>query len=205
MIDKDLTQANIRVGHLGIKRDNPDKYGVSLMNFILGGGSFTSRLTTRVRSDEGLAYSVRSSFDTGSRDLGMFYAYSQTKTGSSHRVLEIFREEFDRIRKELPSKAEFETARDTYVNNFIFQFDSPGEIVNRLMELEFDGFPPDYYNNYLDNIRKVTPGDIERVAEKYLKPESMTIMVLADTSQIEGDLSDFGKVTYLKLEEPKVD
>ena len=205
VIDKDLTQANIRVGHLGIKRDNPDRYAVSLMNFILGGGSFTSRLTTRVRSDEGLAYSVRSSFDTGSRDYGMFYAYSQTKTKSAYRVLEIFNEEFERIRKELPAPAEFETAREAYVNNFIFQFDSPGEIVNRLMGLEFDGYPLDYYKNYLDNVKAVTLEDIKTVAEKYLKPESLTIMVLGDTSQIEGDLSDFGKVTILELEEPKVD
>jgi predicted Zn-dependent peptidase len=205
VVDKDITQANIRVGHLGIKRDNPDKYAVSLMNFILGGGSFTSRLTTRVRSDEGLAYSVRSRFSTGSRDFGLFYAYSQTKTPSAHRVLEIFTEEFERIRRELPSEAEFETARDSYVNNFVFQFDSPGEVVNRLMSLEFDEYPPDYYQEYLKNIGSVTLEDIKRVADTYLKPESMSIMVLADTSAIVGSLSDFGDVTYLELEEPKTD
>jgi predicted Zn-dependent peptidase len=205
VIDKDITQANVRIGHLGIKRDNPDKYAVSLMNFILGGGSFTSRLTTRVRSDEGLAYSVRSRFSTGSRDFGLFYAYSQTKTSSAHRVLEIFMEEFERIRQELPSQAEFETARDSYVNNFVFQFDSPGEVVNRLMSLEFDDYPRDYYQEYLNNVRSVTLDDIKKVAEKYLKPESMSVMVLADTSAIVGSLSDFGDVTYLKLEEPKTD
>ena len=205
VIDKDLTQANLRVGHLGIKRDNPDRYAVSLMNFILGGGSFTSRLTTRVRSDEGLAYSVRSNFSTGSRDYGMFYAYSQTKTASAYRVLEIFNEEFKQIREEIPNQAEFETARDSYVNNFIFQFDSPGEIVNRLMGLEFNDYPPDYYERYLDNVRAVTIEDIKTMAEKYIKPESLTIMVLADTSKIDADLSDFGKVTYLELEEPGID
>jgi len=205
VIDKKLTQANIMVGHLGIKRDNPDRYAVSLMNFILGGGSFTSRLTTRVRSDEGLAYSVRSSFDTGSRDYGMFLASSQTKTPSAYRVLQIFKEEFSKIRREPPTQAEFETARDAYINNFIFQFDSPGQIVNRLMSLEFDNYPPDYYNKYLDNIRAVTVKDIRTAAERYLKPESLTIVVLADTSKIAADLSDFGKVANLTLKEPKVD
>ncbi len=205
LININLTQANLRVGHLGIKRDNPDRYAVSLMNFILGGGSFTSRLTTRVRSDEGLAYSVRSNFSTGSRDYGMFYAYSQTKTASAYRVLEIFNEEFKRIREEIPNQAEFETARDSYVNNFIFQFDSPGEIVNRLMGLEFNDYPPDYYNKYLDNVRSVTIEDIKTVAEKYLKPESMTIMVVADLRKIEADLSDFGEVTIIELQEPIID
>lgn len=205
VIDKDITQTNIRVGQLGIKRDNPDRYAITLMNFILGGGSFTSRLTTRVRSDEGLAYSVGSRFSTGSRDYGLFYAYTQTKTATTHRALEIFFEELNRIKKEIPSQAEFETARDSYINNFVFQFDSPGEIVNRLMSLEYDHYPPDYYQDYLQNVRAVTRDDIRNVAEKYIKPDSMTIIVLADTSAIVGSLSDFGKVTNLQLEEPDVD
>lgn len=205
VINKDISQANIRLGHLGIKRDNPDKYAVSLMNYILGGGSFTSRLTSKIRSDEGLAYSVGSRFATDDRDYGLFYAYTQTKTPTTHRALEIFKEEMQRIRSELPSEEEFATARDSYVNNFIFQFDSPGEIVNRLMGLEFDNYPRDYYQKYLDNVRAVTLGDIERVADKYLNPDSITILIVADTSKIGGDLSDFGKVTYLSLEEPKVD
>jgi predicted Zn-dependent peptidase len=205
IVNKDITQANIRVGHLGIKRDNPDRYAVSLMNFILGGGSFTSRLTSRVRSDEGLAYSVRSRFSVGSRDYGLFYAYSQTKTETAHRVLEIFREEFELIRRELAAPAEFETARDAYLNNFVFQFDSPGEIVNRLMSLQYDGFPPNHYNKYLDNIRSVTLDDIMTVAEKYLNPDSMTVMILADTSAAVEDFSDFGHVTHIALEEPKIE
>lgn len=205
VINKEISQANVRVGHLGVKRDNADKYAVALMNFILGGGSFSSRLTIKVRSDEGLAYSVRSRFPTDSRDLGLFYAYSQTKTTTAHRVLEIYLEEFEKIRQELPSEAELETARDSYINNFVFQFDSPGEVVNRLMSLEFDDYPPDYYQEYLNNIRAVTLDDIKRVADKYLKPESMSVMVLADTSAVVGSLSDFGDVTYLELKEPKTD
>ena len=205
VIDKQLTQANIIAGHLGIKRDNPDKYAIALMNYTLGGGSFTSRLTSRVRSDEGLAYSVGSSFSTTSRDYGTFQASAQTKTPSSHRVLEIFKEEIARMQRELASEAEFETARDAYINNFVFQFDSPDEIVSRLMSLEYDGYPSDYYQKYLDNIRAVTLEDMKRVAEKYLKPDQMTIMVVADTSKIVGDLGDFGPVKHIKLEGPKVE
>ncbi len=206
IINKEITQANIRVGHFGIKRDNPDKYAISLMNFILGGGSFTSRLTSRVRSDEGLAYSVRSVFSTGSRDYGLFYAFTQTKTSTAHRALEIFFEEFDKIRRDPPSVAEFETARDSYINNFIFQFDSPGEVVSRLMSLEYDDYPLDYYQKYLENIRSVTLDDIKRVAEKYLDPDSMSILIVADTSKFEKqDFTDFGNVIYAALKDPKID
>jgi len=202
IINKDITQANIRVGQLGIKRDNPDKWAVSLMNYILGGGSFTSRLTSRVRSDEGLAYSVKSRFSTQSRDYGDFYAYTQTKTSTAKRALEIFFEEFEKIRDTLPSEEELEMARESYLNNFVFQFDSPGEIVNRLMSLEYDNYPADYYQTYLDNIRAVTLEDIKRVADKYLHPDSMTVMMVADTSSFNDDLSEFGKVSYLELKDP---
>jgi predicted Zn-dependent peptidase len=205
VINKNLTQANITVGHLGIKRDNPDRYAIALMNFTLGGGSFTSRLTGRVRSDEGLAYSVGSSFGTTSRDYGTFQAQAQTKTGSAYRVLEIFKEEFEKIRREQASTHEFETARDAYINNFVFQFDSPDEVVNRLMSLEYDNYPPDYYQKYLDNVRAVTVEDMRRVAEKYLRPGDLTIVVLGDTTKITGDLGDFGLVNKITLEEPKVD
>ncbi|HBC45597.1 MAG TPA: insulinase family protein [candidate division Zixibacteria bacterium] len=205
VIEKQLTQTNISVGQLGIKRDNPDRYAIALMNFTLGGGSFTSRLTSKVRSDEGLAYSVGSSFNISGRDYGTFAAYAQTKTASTHRVLEIFMQEFKRIREELASQQEFETARDAYINNYVFQFDSPDEVVDRLMSLEFDGYPLDYYQKYLENIRSVTREDMKRVAEKYLKPDQMTIMVLGDTTKMVGDLKDFGPVQNIKLEEPKVE
>jgi predicted Zn-dependent peptidase len=205
LINKDISQGNVRVGHLGIKRDNPDKFAISIMNYILGGGSFTSRLTSRVRSDEGLAYSVRSSFSTSSRDYGLFTASTQTKSATAYRALEIFFEEFELIRKGIPTQDEFDSARDSYINNFIFQFDSPGEIVNRLMSLEYNGYPEDYYTTYLDNIRVITLEDIQRVAEKYLHPDSMTIMIVGNTSELEGDFTKFGSITNIELEEPKVD
>jgi predicted Zn-dependent peptidase len=205
VIHKEITQANISMGQLGIKRDNPDRYAISLMNFTLGGGSFTSRLTSKVRSDEGLAYSVSSRFATDSRDFGTFQASAQTKTASTHRVLEIFNQEIRRMRQELALPEEFETARDAFINNFVFQFDAPDEIVDRLMSLEYDGYPLDYYQKYLDNIRAVTIEDMMRVAEKYLNPDSMSIVVVGDTTKIVGDLHDFGPVQYITLEKPKTD
>jgi zinc protease len=205
IIDKDITQANIRVGQLGIRRNNPDKWAISLMNYILGGGSFTSRLTSRVRSDEGLAYSVRSSFSTGSRDYGLFYAYTQTKTATTERALELFFEEFKKIRNSLPTQEELRAAKESYINNFIFQFESAGEIVNRLMSLEYNDYPENYYSTYLDNIRAVTPEDIQRVARNYLHPDSMSIMIVADTTALSDDLSKFGEVTRMKLEKPVIE
>lgn len=204
IINKDITQANIRIGQLGIKRDNPDRYALTLMNYILGGGSFTSRLTTKVRSNEGLAYSVGSALDIMTRDYGTFEAHCQTKSGSAHKATSIILDEIKKITEEPVDTQEFAMARDAYINQYVFNFTSPGQIVNRLMSLEYEHMPPDFYEKYLDNIRAVTLNDIQRVAQKYLKPDSLTIIVVGNPSTFDAPFADFGKITNIPLEAPVI-
>ncbi len=204
-IVKDINQAYINIGQLGIKRDNPDRYAVQLMNYILGGGSFTSRLTSRVRSDEGLAYRTGSSFDIGSRDFGTFNAYCQTKAATAHKAMTIMMEEIRKIRENGVTAQELAEARDAAVNRTVFNFDTPGKIVRSLMSLEFDGWPMDFYKTYLDNYRKVTVDDIKRVAQKYLTPDSMTYVVVGKADTYDKPLDDFGKVTVTELAEPNLE
>lgn len=205
LIEKDISQANIRIGQLGIKRDNPDRYAISIMNYILGGGSFTSRLTTKVRSNEGLAYSVGSSFDTQSRDYGLFMAYCQTKNTTAHKAVSLMMDEIRKIRENPVDTQEFAMAKDAYINQFVFNFTSPGQIVNQLMSLEYNHMPPDYYERYIDNIRAVTVADIRRVAETYLQPDSLTVLIVGQPAQFEKSLDDMGKITTIPLVKPKLD
>ncbi|MBT9537744.1 MAG: insulinase family protein, partial [Nitrospirae bacterium] len=86
-IDRDVTQATIIIGHLGISRDNPDYYAVSVMNYILGSGGFSSRLMQKIRDELGLAYDVRSFF-TASKGKGLFQAEVQTKNESANTATE---------------------------------------------------------------------------------------------------------------------
>lgn len=199
---KDINQANIRFGHLGITRDNPDRYAIAVMNYILGGGSFTSRMTTEVRSNEGLAYSVRSSFNTSSTDLGTFNASTQTKSSTAHKALRLMVDEVNRIRKESVDDEELEGAKDSYINRYVFNFASPGQIVSRLMQLEFDNRPPDELKTYIDNIRAVTKDDVMRVAKKYLHPEDMTYMVVGNPDDFDAPLDEFGTITTLEITDP---
>ncbi len=204
-IEKEINQTNLMLGHLGTDLNNPDQYALTLMNFILGGGSFTSRLTSKVRSDEGLAYSVGSVFPFNTQDLGVFYASCQTKTNSTHRALSYILDEIERIREHLVSEEELNTAKDAYINNFVFRFTTTEQIVGLLMGLEYDHRPPDYYKNYLSNIRKVTAKDILRVAQQYLHPDSMTILVVGHKANFDQALGDLGKVTEIALVPPRVD
>ncbi|MBI5267566.1 MAG: insulinase family protein [candidate division Zixibacteria bacterium] len=204
-VAKDINQAYINIGQIGIKRDNPDRYAVQLMNYILGGGSFTSRLTSRVRSDEGLAYRTGSSFDIGSPDFGTFNAYCQTKAATAHKAMTIMMEEIRKIRETGATAQELKEARDAAINRTVFNFDTPGKIIRSLMMVEFDGWPMDFYATYLDNYRKVTVEDIKRVAQKYLSPDSMTYVVVGKAETYDKPLDDFGKVTTIELAEPSLE
>jgi len=204
-IYKDVNQASIRFGHLGVDRDNPDRYAVSVMNFILGGGSFTSRMTSKVRSDEGLSYSVGTRFDTDTRDLGVWYAFCQTKLSTTYKAMRLMLDEVERIRKGKVDDEELESAKDSYINRYVFDFTTPGRIVNRLMELEFENRPPDLLKKYIENISKVTKDDVLRVAKKYLKPEDITFVVVGDPKQFEQPLDEFGKVVDIELQQPNLD
>ncbi len=204
-VRKDVTQSNIRMGHLGIDRDNPDRYAVAVMNFILGGAPFISHISSRVRSDEGLAYSTGSSYNINSHDLGVFYTYVQTKSATTHKAIGIMLDEIKRIRENPVSEDELAAAKDSYINRYIFDFTSASQIVGQLMNLEFNDRPRDLLRTYLDNIRKVTREDVLRVAKTYLKPENISFVIVGNPSGFEKPMDDFGPVTNIEVTEPVVE
>ncbi len=202
LMEKDQNQSRIEIGKLGIKRTNPDKYAITILNYILGGGAFSSRLTSRVRSDEGLAYHVSSSFSTSDRDYGLFTASVQTKTSSTHKAISLILEEIERIRNEKVSDEELELAKDAFINGYIFNFVNTSQVVNRLMGLEYNSYPRDYFKNYINNINTVTVDDINGAAKKYLDTKSMTIAVIGKAEDFDGAMSDFGDIHSIEITEP---
>ena len=181
-IPKELNQSNIRIGHLGVDRSSPDIYAITLMNFILGGGSFASRMTERIRSDEGLAYSVGSRFDTESQDLGVFYATCQTKTESTQRAIDIILEEIRKIREVPVEVWELELAKEVYINRYIFNWTSAASMVRQLMLLEYSRRPRDFFETYLEKLNHVSREDILRVAQIYLHPDRLSIVIVGDSN-----------------------
>ncbi len=195
---KDVNQANVMIGHLGINRKSPDYFPVKLMNFILGGGSFTARITSRIRSDEGLAYSAYSDFQT-SRDIGMFFVSLQTKLESTNRAISITLEEIDKMRKAPVDKDELSMAKETFMNQFIFRFTTSASIVAQKVDIEYEELPLNYLETYLDSVQAVTQEDILRVAKKYLRPEDAKILVIGDKEKFDKPLDNFGKVNSIEL------
>jgi len=199
---KEVSQSVIRMGHIGIDKNNPDLYAIRVMDYILGGG-FTSRLTLEVRTNQGLAYNVSSRFDVGRRFLGTFIAETETKSGTTGKAITLMRDIIAGMTKGPVSDQELQLAKDSIVNSFIFGFTRTSDVVNQRARLEYYGYPADYLDRYRDNIAKVSKEDILRVARKYLHPEALILMVVGDEKQFDKPLAGFGPVTEIRLENGK--
>ena len=204
-VGKDLNQSSVSLAHPGIDRANPDRYAVQLMNSILGGGSFSSRITESVRSNEGLAYSARSAFPTGGREPDLFQATVQTKTESTGRAVELLIEEIKKMQAGPISKNEFETAKESVLYGMVFRNARPADIVNRLMRLEFDGLPVDQDRIDFEGLSAVTPEAVISAAKKYLHPEQLTIFVVGEGAAVPKALSAFGEPKPIKPVEYDLD
>jgi zinc protease len=178
-IDRMLTQANIILGHAGVSRDNPDFYALTVMNYILGGGGFSSRLMEEIRNKRGLAYSVYSFFDPGKLP-GSFQVGLQTKNVSAREAISLAREEMKRMQKEPVSEKEIEGARKYLIGSFPMRMDTQGKLVNFLLQMEYYGLGLDYPEKYPRLIQSVSREDVLRVARKYLHPENCILVVVAN-------------------------
>jgi len=195
---KDVNQSVIRMGHLGLSKDSPDIYAVRILDYILG-GSFTSRLTMEIRTNQGLAYSVGSHFDIGRRFTGSFIAETETKAESTVRVISLMKKIITGISKEPVSDQELSAAREYLINSFMFGFTSPAAIVTQRARLEYYGYPDGYLEQYRDNIAKVTKKDVLNAARKYLRPEAFKLVVIGDAAKFDQPLSIPGVVRELDL------
>ena len=178
-INKDLTQTNIILGHIGISRDNPDYYAVSVMNYILGGGGFSSRLMDNIRDNMGLAYDVHSYF-SANKFGGTFQAGLQTKNESANRAIDEILKEMDRIRTELISEKELADAKSYLTGSFPLRMDSNSKIAAFSLAVEYHNLGLDYIDRYPAIINAITRDDIRRVALKYLDPKNYVLVVVGD-------------------------
>jgi predicted Zn-dependent peptidase len=201
-VERDITQTYLRIGHLGIRQDNPDFFAISVLDDVLGGRGFTSRLFQEIRTRRGLSYSVGTIFNPGNFDLGVFYAYAQTKADSTHQVISAILDEIRRIQTQPISEEELQQAQDSFLNSYVFSFSSPAQIVSRQVSLEYYGLPPNFLEEFRNHVARVTREDIQRVAKKYLHPEGLVLLAVGKPDKFDQPLSTFGKVTPIVLEEP---
>ena len=216
----DVNQGRVVIGHGGTMRDNPDRYALMVMNDILGGGGFTARLLTRIRSDEGLAYSAYSSFGIGTYYPGAFRVSYQSRSETVARAASIVLEEIESIRSDLVSEAELRTSKASFIETFSRNFSSASSTAGIFANDEFTGRDPSYLVEYRDNISSVDGADVLRVAQDYLDPEELVVLVVGDKatiaagdpdnpefsldSLIEGSVTDIGLPDPFTMEYPVI-
>jgi len=178
-VNKDLTQTNIILGHLGISRDNPDYYAVTVMNYILGGGGFASRLVDNIRDNRGLAYDVHSYF-SASKYSGNFQAGLQTKNESANTAIAEVIREMERMRTEPVSDKELADAKSYLTGSFPLRIDSNSKIAGFNLAVEYYGLGLDYIDRYPAIIDAITREDILKVAKKYLDAANYILVVVGN-------------------------
>ena len=181
-IDRGISQANIILGHSGVSRENPDYYALTVMNYILGGGGFASRLMEEIRNKRGLAYSVASFFDPG-KYPGSFQIVLQTKNSSARESITLALQQMERIQKEQVSEKELEGAKKYLIGSFPLRLDTQGKLANFLTQMEYYRLGLDYPEKYPSLIRSVTREEVNRVARKYLQPENYILVVVANLKE----------------------
>jgi zinc protease len=183
LIDKPLTQATILLGHLGISRNNPDYYATYVMNYILGGGGFSSRLLTKIRDDLGLVYNVSSYFHT-TLQPGSFQILAQTRNQTASKVVEVILAETKLIRSQSVTDDELSAAKAYITGSFPLKLDTNSKVASYLIYMENYGLGMDYLEKFPEYINKVTKDMVQKAAEKYLFPDNYDLVIVGDQSQI---------------------
>lgn len=177
VVEQDVPQSVAVLGHAGIKRDDPDFFPAYVMNYVLGGGGFTSRLTTEVREKRGLAYSVYSYLSIYD-EAELYLAGVQTANERIGESLDVIRAEWAKMAADGLSEADLEKAKTYLTGSFPLRFDSNSKIANYLLFVQMEDLGIDYINTRNAKIDAVTLDDTNRAAARLLDPDALSIVVV---------------------------
>ncbi len=198
---EDVNQSEIRMVELGIDRHNPDYFAVSVFNEVFGGG-FASRLFSNLRTKMGLAYSVGGGIGSAFDHPGMTRLSMGTKTESTADAIKGMWDQIDQLKTNPPTEAELKRAKDSVLNSFIFNFDTPGKVLREKMTYEYYGYPADFLEKYRTEVEKVTVADLARVSQKYLHKDKLAILVVGNAKEFEPAVAKLSPVTKIDYSIP---
>ncbi len=177
------TQTFIRMGHLGVKRHNPDWYSIYVLSHILGSGGFKSRLVEEIRVKRGMAYSVSGGISQGT-DYGLFTVRMSTSVDNAYAAIHLAKEQIKKLSKHRDISAEeVDLAKRSILASSIFELDGSFKIASDRARFMFYGYPSNYWIKAYEGIARVSKDDVENAASKYLHPDGIKILMLGPTEE----------------------
>ncbi len=195
-------QSNLLLGNLLFSRNHPDFIKMMVMNKILG-GSATGRLFMHLREEKGFTYSAFSMMQT-QKETGSWQANAEVRTEVTAPALEAFFEQFNKIKTEEVSEDDLANTKRFLIGIFPLQNESPSSIAALSMRQKLYELPANYWNEYLENIGKVSRRDILQIARQYIQEDVMSLVVVGDAEKIESKLRPFGDLEVYNLEDERI-
>lgn len=191
IVDKpDAVQTEVRVGHLGVSRTSPDYMALNLAIRILGGEG-SNRLHQVLRTQRALTYGAQARFDT-LKESGDFEAETNTRSEATGEVLRLIVDEFWRLQRERVSEIELIDAKAFLTGSFPLTIETPNAIAMQVMNVLFYGLPVEELQTFRQRVNAVTADDIQRVAQKYLRPDRLSIVLVGNASAFSSQLRGIG-------------
>ena len=185
-------QSTIELGLPVPDPTNPDWVALDVTDALLG-GSFGSRITSNIREQKGYTYSPRSVVDPRYRSATWAEQADVTTAVTGASLKEIFAE-IDRLRREPPSADELRGIQNYLAGVFVLRAATENGLLNQLQFVDFHGMGPDYLTQYNHRVYAVTPADVERIAQQYLDPAKMAIVVVGDKKVVSDQVAPYGKI-----------
>jgi zinc protease len=202
LIPKEVEQSTLIMAQPGglLLADSPEYFASRIADYILGAGGFTSRIMTRVRTEQGLAYGASSLWGASRRSQGLLGAVTFTRPERTIEATRLLREVMETFSGAPPEPDEVETALEEIANGYVFAFESASQIVARRMGYRAQELPDGWLERYLEGLQEVTPAAIADVTGRFLDPSRMTILILGDPARFDPGLEELGPVFELSTD-----
>jgi zinc protease len=195
LLPKDIPQAAIVVGTVAPDIKDAGFYSLSLMNDILGGSDFNSRLMHEIRVKRGLAYAVQSVIRFR-KNTGIFLAYAQTRNETADTALSLMLENIEQMSKQQVKNEELKLATDSIKNSYIFEFDTPVNILKKYSFLSYNGLPESFLFNFVNRMESVSKDEIQKAAGEIFGKGFIKLVI--GKKELEKSLSKFGSVVIIE-------
>jgi zinc protease len=198
---EDVNQSNVRMIGLGTTRNNPDYYPIEVFNEVFTGG-FASRLVQSLRTAQGLAYMVGGGIGTRFDHPGIQQFVVGTKSNTTVESIQGLYAQIDELKTKPIADDEITRAKDSILNAFVFNFDTPDKVLRERMAYEFYGYPADFLERYRAGIEKVTTADVARIIPKYVHKDQLAVLVVGNSNDFDKPISSLGPVKDVDISIP---